>query len=373
MKRKIIKNDIEILNTKPSSLNKQYFMEYVMSNDIGGSSISFNITDMSAEDLVDTSANILIYTRDGSIFESGDLKRDSTVYTYIFDEEELKHTGEARIQLVIKFIDGSQLATQTYRILIEDGLDKKVMSTGSNVIIKSWNEITERALNDIDAYLEKENNRVENFESNQKDRFEEFSALMNLIQEDFEQSEESRRLIYEAKENERNEHEHIRQDSENIRIKSELEREISETERMSNENNRVEAESKREEAESRRQDLVNLHSTLMSFYDEKKADRNQGSYYSPTLLNLWITHTPVRVRKNNFGKVELSGSVRNGLPNTTIMILPEGLRPLYQVFLLVNSANNMVGYITIEPTGYVKIIKGEQSHISLDGISFYTD
>lgn len=373
MNKKVIKNDIELLNTVTSNMKKQYFLDYVMSNDINGASVSFNVTDVDISDLEETTASIFIYTRDGSIFESDNVERKETEYIYVFTEEELKHTGEARIQLVVKFPDGKQVTTQLLSVMIEEGLDKKLMNVHKNVMIQSWNELLTEVNEDAKRFNQNENERIENFELSQEQREFAFNLLKNSCEWSFSDAENKRQEDYLSNEATRKNDEDVRLASESARESNELDRMIAEEDRQVAEATRNSSENDRQEAERNRQDTLVQHSILMEFYDEKKANKQQGDFYSPTLLNRWITHTPVRIRKNDFGKVEMFGSIRNGILNTTVIILPEEMRPLHQVFTLANSANNSVAYVTIEPTGYVKLLKGEAGHISLDGISFYTD
>lgn len=110
------------------------------------------------------------------------------------------------------------------------------------------------------------------------------------------------------------------------------------------------------------------------------ADRHKSlgaeAWIAPTFINSWVamTGTIIGYRKDNFGKVHLKGSIKGGTVGTQAFALPAGYRPSQTVYLSTNSNNAGSSQIGISTGGSFTIYTGTVGkHISLDGISFYTD
>lgn len=68
----------------------------------------FEITDMSVDDLSTATATTLLYMRDGSFFQNPkeDVGLVGTTFNYTLKENEGKHAGIAKIELVVRFNEG---------------------------------------------------------------------------------------------------------------------------------------------------------------------------------------------------------------------------------------------------------------------------
>lgn len=94
-----------------------------------------------------------------------------------------------------------------------------------------------------------------------------------------------------------------------------------------------------------------------------KANKQQGQWISPTLLNGWVNRNtgndaPVGYYKNEFGDVRIRGIVNGGTAGSNIFYLPVGYRPSKNVYLPIASSNAgtiVNGYCSVAPDGTVFI------------------
>lgn len=100
-----------------------------------------------------------------------------------------------------------------------------------------------------------------------------------------------------------------------------------------------------------------------------------------TLLNGWVNaagvsgydsqHARAGFYKDKFGRVHLTGFIKDGTANSVAFVLPPGYRPQYrQMFAAIS--NNAIGRIDLFANGDVIPASPPSSNvwISLDGISF---
>ena len=98
----------------------------------------------------------------------------------------------------------------------------------------------------------------------------------------------------------------------------------------------------------------------------------QEDWQTPTFQNGWVNYggvfNPAGYFKDSLGIIHLRGLVKNG--SGTIFTLPEGYRPLYQELHSVATNQNEMSRIDILTNGPVCMQKGNNSWLSLDGITF---
>ena len=113
----------------------------VMSNDKDSTQITFNLLDVSPDELSGSSASILLYMQDGSFFQSSDVTIDRNSVIYTMKEEETKHSGNTKVQIVLT--NGTvQTASLIYNFEIEKGLEKYPIT---EVMIQDWTTLTAEA------------------------------------------------------------------------------------------------------------------------------------------------------------------------------------------------------------------------------------
>ena len=158
--------------------------------------------------------------------------------------------------------------------------------------------------------------------------------------------------------------------AENERKDTEDSRELSERERKANEEARELAEDERENAEAQRKiDHANRSVELAS-----KANKKQEDWITPTLLNGWtnrIPSTPVRFRKNEFGRVEIEGAIKGGTLGVPAFVLPPGYRAeahYPKVFGALNY-DRLLAELSISQSLFVNK-SSSTVWISLEGISY---
>ncbi|OBA08177.1 hypothetical protein A9P44_02220 [Paenibacillus polymyxa] len=76
-------------------------------------------------------------------------------------------------------------------------------------------------------------------------------------------------------------------------------------------------------------DSVQQNTARVSVLENKKADKDNPAWLTPTLLNGWVVSRPVGIMKDSNGFVHIRGLVVNGLTNggLTLFTLPQGYRP----------------------------------------------
>jgi hypothetical protein len=106
-----------------------------------------------------------------------------------------------------------------------------------------------------------------------------------------------------------------------------------------------------------------------------KANRNQGQWISPTLLNGWVnfggSEAIIGFYKDELGMVRLKGTIKSGTATagTTLFYLPVGYRPLEKIPFAVDS-NGAYGRIDILSSGAVQIQAGVSGALTLNNITF---
>ena len=137
--------------------------------------------------------------------------------------------------------------------------------------------------------------------------------------------------------------ESARVDAETTRKISETDRVSSESTRKTNETTRISNEAERDSAETIRlaseTDRVSAENVRKGFYEgfngelDKKADKKQEAWITPTLLNGFTGD--VRYRKTQFGHLEIFGTITSAEPinnkQITVFSLPSGYRPARSV------------------------------------------
>ena len=103
-----------------------------------------------------------------------------------------------------------------------------------------------------------------------------------------------------------------------------------------------------------------------------KSKLEQEGWQTPTFVNGWsnyhISYNPAGYYKDSMGVVHLRGLVKNG--SGTIFSLPVGYRPEYRELHGVSTNPNVAGRIDIFTNGEVRFEHGDNSWVSLDGITF---
>ncbi|NEN84352.1 hypothetical protein [Paenibacillus elgii] len=121
----------------------------------------------------------------------------------------------------------------------------------------------------------------------------------------------------------------------------------------------------------------------VSVLENTKAQKVQGQWISPTLLNGWVSegsgYSNPGYYKDQFGIVHLSGVIRSGVTSTftVLFYLPARYRPKNRLNLAIftfDGSSTGICSLHIEADGAVKIgsINCKQ-YISLDGISFLAE
>ena len=121
---------------------------------------------------------------------------------------------------------------------------------------------------------------------------------------------------------------------------------------------------------------VNLanHKWFMTYMLKKfreKANKVQGKWITPTLLNGWVGLFQVRYRKDEFGVVRLKGRIEGGVNGTTVFTLPVGYVPIETGGYLGMTTSGTHGRVNIYASGVVEV-STFSSYLYLDGITFPT-
>lgn len=106
---------------------------------------------------------------------------------------------------------------------------------------------------------------------------------------------------------------------------------------------------------------------------ERSSGGNED-YVAPTLLNSWVnfdtdTHNEAGYFRSQDGIVYLRGLIKSGTVGQTAFTLPAGYRPTRRM-ICVAISNGAIGRVDIEADGSVVINAGNNTYVSLDGISF---
>lgn len=123
-------------------------------------------------------------------------------------------------------------------------------------------------------------------------------------------------------------------------------------------------------------DAVQQNATAVSVLMNKKADKDQPGWITPTLLNGWVNFSTdyygAGYVKTSDGLVFFRGIIRNGPVGQNIFILPPGFRPSKTLILDAISHNNstyIASAIRVYPDGRVFLDVGSFYHLSLESIN----
>lgn len=119
-----------------------------------------------------------------------------------------------------------------------------------------------------------------------------------------------------------------------------------------------------------------LNGTLKTIMDGK-ADKAQEAWRTDVVwANSWVSHTPtypLSFRKNNFGMVEFKGMTRGGTVGVTAFTLPASYWPLQEHVVPVVSNGSVSGVVSVGTDGTVKVLSGNNTYVSLDGLQIPTN
>jgi hypothetical protein len=135
----------------------------------------------------------------------------------------------------------------------------------------------------------------------------------------------------------------------------------------------------RKDVDKNTQNIADLGERLTAV-ELTKANRQQGQWIAPTLLNGWVntdttTYNGVGFYKDEMGIVHLRGNIKSGTASagTALFYLPVGYRPLSGSMFTVstnNGTSDVLGRINVWASGQVAIYAGSNSWLSLEGITF---
>lgn len=99
-----------------------------------------------------------------------------------------------------------------------------------------------------------------------------------------------------------------------------------------------------------------------------------GDWQTPTLLNSWVNYNASIYQSAGYfrsgnGIIYLRGLIKSGSVPSTVFTLPSGYRPNSTIVANVIS-NGAIGRVEIEADGDVNVVSGNNTYVSLDGISF---
>ena len=94
--------DIYIKTSEQTPTYSYVAKQKVMTNDKDSAQITFNLLDVSPDELSGSTASILLYMHDGSFFQSDAVTIDRNRVIYNMKPEETKHSGNTKVQMVLK-------------------------------------------------------------------------------------------------------------------------------------------------------------------------------------------------------------------------------------------------------------------------------
>lgn len=127
-------------------------------------------------------------------------------------------------------------------------------------------------------------------------------------------------------------------------------------------------------------DSVQKNMARVSVLENKKADKDNPAWITPTLLNGWTAYStlqPVGYYKDALGIVRLRGMLKSGPNGSAVFRLPDGYKPSamseHVTVTKVTTGAVAIGNLEIAPTGIVIPYTGGNEWLSLDGITFLAD
>ena len=380
MDPKIVPFDVALKSTERQWVQK---IPEVYTNDLGSVSIQFKITDCTDTELTGSTAIVLLKMRDGSFFQGPtvDVTRTLNVFSYTLKENEGNHDGLAEIQLIVT-IDTKKFATQKYNFKVISGLDSEV---AREIMIYDWSILTAEARAYIDQFTADEILRDAEFDNAQFDRNVEFNAAQGQRATDFGLAQTQRNTDFETDQAQRvsdfnaaeasrvlafNNAEaaraagyvadHSRAGTDHTgavadRANATTDRTNAATDRTNAAADRTLAGTDHTRAESDHTTALSDHAVLGGYngrltdvetLHQKKANKLQEDWITPTLLNGWAHHATyggLKYYKDEFGIVTIKGTVSNSAtPNGgKICPIPVGYRPeKYIIFITPQTAGS---------------------------------
>ncbi|UMY56002.1 hypothetical protein MLD56_06035 [Paenibacillus peoriae] len=111
-------------------------------------------------------------------------------------------------------------------------------------------------------------------------------------------------------------------------------------------------------------DSVQQNTARVSVLENKKADKDNPTWLTPTLLNGWTNRAPdlsqISYLKDSAGYIHIKGVAKPGALNTSMFQLPAGYRPSLSIVAVVaantDNAHDVMGRINIGANGNVAMV-----------------
>ena len=149
MANKILPFDVALKEINPI---RSFDCPKAYTNDLNSVEFQFTLTDMSAEELVGATANVVLYMRDKSFFQNTPatgVTLTGNVVKYVLKENEGNHAGIAQVQVELVYTDPAKvLSSKKYNFEIINGLE---MEVAVEVIIQDWSTLVADATEYIEA------------------------------------------------------------------------------------------------------------------------------------------------------------------------------------------------------------------------------
>ncbi|MFB5761098.1 hypothetical protein [Paenibacillus medicaginis] len=127
-------------------------------------------------------------------------------------------------------------------------------------------------------------------------------------------------------------------------------------------------------------DSVTQQEIRLAVVENKKAEKDNPAWITPTLLNSWVlydTNIPVGYYKDSNGIVRMRGFIKSGAVNSVIFRLPSGYRPKNSNMQFVayssDGSKQILGRIIVYSNGDVTTYEGNNWLFSLDSVSFLAE
>ena len=272
------------------------------------------------------------------------------IVRYEIPQEAIEHLGVWRTQVIFTK-NGEDYTTSIIEFEVSGHLlDKKKPKV---VAITNWNHFIKHAGGLVDAWEHLEKIRQVNEQQRElaeSKRQNEFRTNETRRQSTFETNEDERESTFEINESTRQANELIREEAEVIRLASEVDR--------------INAENIRAEFYEGFDGEISTIKTEI----EKKANRKQEDWITPTLLNGWTEGgAGVKYMKDEFGVVRLDMSIVPG--SGDMFVFPVGYRPNKTMDFPCQSGTGF-GVIRINRFGIVQRSVGTGAYVLAHGITF---
>lgn len=118
-------------------------------------------------------------------------------------------------------------------------------------------------------------------------------------------------------------------------------------------------------------DALDTNLNLVQEGVDLKANKTQGEWITPALLNGWVAFDASRIpmyRIDEFSNLQIKGMAKSGTINANIFTLPTGYIPS-RTINIAGSSNNLFGNFQVQnPTGNVLYTTGNNTWVSLEAI-----